>query len=91
VREVLDVHVSPRRPAGFLVRVVLDTGAVDLPCADHEEVLDHLLDRRVPLDLVYRALDTLEPGNQPETVPDPRPRRGRHRALRRAPRPAPLT
>ncbi len=75
------MHVSPVRPAGFLVRVVLPTGALDLPCADHEEVLDQLVDRRVPLDLIYRALATLEPGNQPGTVPDLRPRRGRHRAF----------
>lgn len=79
MREVLDVRVSPLRHNGFLVRVVLGTGAVDTACTDHEGVLDHLLDHGVPLDLIYRALDTLEPGNQPETVPDPRPRRGRHR------------
>jgi hypothetical protein len=72
--------VSAVRPAGFLVRVVLPTGALDLSCADHEEVLDHLVDRRVPLDLIYRALHSLEPGNEPATVPDLRPRRGRHRA-----------
>jgi hypothetical protein len=82
-RDVLDVRVTPQNPAGYRVSLTLRSGTVDTgTCGDLEELLDHLLSRRVPLHLIDRAFATLEPGYRPEPRSRHRPRRFRWIALR---------
>ena len=72
--------VTPLHPTGHRVSVTFRSGTVETAsCGDLEELLDHLVSRRVSLDLIDRALATLEPGYQPRTEPWPR---GRHRVRR---------
>jgi hypothetical protein len=74
------VRVTPIHPDGHRVSVTFRSGTVETEsCGDMEELLDHLVGRRVSLDLIDRAFATLEPGYQPR--PESRPR-GRHRLRR---------
>jgi hypothetical protein len=83
VRDVIDVLARPLRPTGCRVSLTLRCGAVETEtCADLEDLLDHLLSRRAPMDLIDRALATLEPDYHRPATEGTRSG-GRHR-LRRA-------